>query len=135
MNTKISGSCLCGDIRYSVDDLFHQLYFCHCDQCKKITGSAYASNLFIKKEYLNWVEGEERITIYKDPKRDFTKVFCPKCGSGLPFISGDGKQYIVPAGTLSEEPTKPNTASIFCGEISQWEKSISTANKFKRFPE
>ena len=75
LSNKIQGRCLCGDIKFSVDNSFDQLYFCHCAQCKQITGSAFAANLFIRKESLSWLDGENKIRVYKDPQRGFTKYF------------------------------------------------------------
>ncbi|WP_456298502.1 GFA family protein [Devosia beringensis] len=37
----ISGSCLCGTVRYSVPDEFHAAFNCHCSQCRRATGSAF----------------------------------------------------------------------------------------------
>lgn len=137
MSTKLHGSCLCGDTKYVVNDSFTKLYICHCKQCKQITGSAFASNLFIEEKHLEWLNGKEEVIIYKDPNRDFTKAFCKVCGSGLPFLNSDGSHYIIPAGSLSDEP-KPDqieTSNIFCQEISAWEARINSAAKFSQFPE
>ena len=45
-----TGSCLCGSVNYksNSDPLVTQN--CHCDQCRKATGSVYLTNLFIKEE-------------------------------------------------------------------------------------
>ena len=38
MSTSISGSCLCGAVRYSVPDEFHAAFNCHCSLCRRATG-------------------------------------------------------------------------------------------------
>jgi hypothetical protein len=135
MSTKLHGSCLCGDTKYVANNSFTKLYICHCKQCKKNTGSAFASKLIIEKAHLEWLNGKEEVVIYKDPNRDFTKAFCKICGSGLPFLTSDRSRYIIPAGSLSDEPDQIETVNIFCQEISAWEARISSAIKFKQFPE
>ncbi len=135
MSTKLQGSCLCGNTKYVVNDSFTKAYICHCTQCKKISGSAFASNFFIEEKHLEWLKGKDKVVIYKYPNRDFTKAFCQICGSGLPFLTSDCSRYIIPAGSLSDEPSQIETVNIFCQEITDWEARISTAIKFKQFPE
>ena len=51
--SNFSGSCLCGSVQYksTSDPLIIQN--CHCDQCRKATGSVFLTNLFIKEENFN----------------------------------------------------------------------------------
>ncbi|MBL4673088.1 MAG: GFA family protein [Arenicella sp.] len=135
MNTKLHGGCLYGDIKYLVNDSFSKLYIYHCKQCKNITGSSFASNIFIEEKHLEWLNDKEEVVIYKDPNIDFTKVFCKICGSGLPFLTSDHSRYIIPAGSLSDEPAQIENANIFCQEISAWETRINSAIKSRPFPE
>jgi len=58
MSDKISGGCLCGAVTYEVQNNFKHFYFCHCEQCRKITGSAHASNLFTEPDAIKWTAGE-----------------------------------------------------------------------------
>ena len=37
---KLSGGCSCGAVRFAIKDYLWVL-MCHCDACKKRTGSAY----------------------------------------------------------------------------------------------
>ncbi len=34
----VSGSCLCGSVRFDVDGDFEWFYLCHCRHCQKDTG-------------------------------------------------------------------------------------------------
>ena len=45
-----TGSCLCGSINYKSNSDPLVIQNCHCDQCRKATGSVYFTNLFIKEE-------------------------------------------------------------------------------------
>ena len=66
---KITGGCLCGKVRYEVFDSFESFHLCHCLQCRKITGSSHASNLFTAPENMKILTGEEYIKNYSDPER------------------------------------------------------------------
>ena len=81
--SNFSGGCLCGLVQYksSSDPLVIQN--CHCDQCRKATGSVFLRNLFIKEEDFN-LSGETKNFIHlSDAGSEMTKFFCPKCGSQI----------------------------------------------------
>jgi hypothetical protein len=46
----ITGSCLCGEIRYEVSGVPVTTLLCHCDNCRKCTGSSFMANSFYLKE-------------------------------------------------------------------------------------
>ncbi len=117
---KIKGGCLCGKVAFEVVNAFEKLFFCSCDQCRQITGSAFASNLFVRVEGFSWLGGGADIVTYQVPGRDISKSFCQVCGSGVPWSSGDGSQMIVPAGSLSEEPDVSLRSRIFAAEQPLW---------------
>jgi len=134
MDKILTGSCCCGDITFTVKDNFNRFFFCHCQQCQKLTGSAHASNLFTSTTNINWVKGADKIKHYEHPQRSFSKAFCENCGSAVPFLTKNGQSLIVPAGCLNEEPSKNLDAQIFCAEQSQWHKNGLTVSKVPGFP-
>jgi|TARA_R110002072_G_scaffold12038_2_gene52992 hypothetical protein len=135
MSEQITGACLCGAVRFSVDNAFATLFFCHCDQCRKMTGGSHAANLFIEPEKFNWRAGEESIKRYSLPNRAFSKAFCEICGSGVPFLNRHKTHMIVPAGTLNEEPAVARAQNIFCAEQPLWSLAQAEAPRHDGFPE
>ncbi len=135
MSDMINGGCLCGKVAYEVENKFEHLFFCHCEQCRKITSSAHASNLFRNIETFRWLKGEDAVNIYKFPNRGFSTAFCTQCGSGLPFINSSGKKVIVPAGSLNREPVFDKQTRIFCSEQAQWHHTSDTTQSFEKFPQ
>lgn len=126
MKTKLEGGCLCGTVAYMVEDNFTKLIVCHCTQCQQITGSAHASNLLTDPDNIIWLSGKDQLIRYDDPERDFTKVFCSKCGSGLPFVNKSRTHLIVPAGSLRQAPSFSSRENLFCSEQPSWcQKHIS----------
>ena len=134
MDNEITGSCCCGEIAFTLKDNFSNFYFCHCEQCRKLTGSAHASNLFTSRDNIKWVKGKDKMKRYDHSERSFSKTFCKECGSGLPFLSQSGKFLIVPAGSLNEEPSKQLDAQIFCSEQTEWHKKGIKVGKVSGFP-
>ena len=132
----ITGGCCCGDVTFTVEDSFSDFFFCHCEQCRKLTGSAHAANLFTSPDNINWVTGVDKIKRYDHPERTFTQAFCENCGSGLPFVTQGETSLIVPAGSLNEESVKTLDAQIFCAEQTEWHKAgLNATNKVPGFPE
>ena len=37
----LGGGCLCGAVRYEVEDSFRYALNCHCSQCRRATGAAF----------------------------------------------------------------------------------------------
>ncbi|WP_053981336.1 GFA family protein [Marinagarivorans algicola] len=134
MSKIITGGCCCGDVTFTLEDHFSHFYFCHCTQCRKLTGASHAANLFTSPNNINWVTGLDKVKRYDHPTRSFSKAFCVYCGSGVPFVSQSGKALIVPAGSLNEEPSKSLDAQIFCAEQTQWHKVGVEVIKTEGFP-
>ncbi|MDC0611528.1 GFA family protein [Vibrio sp.] len=135
MQRTISGSCVCGAVRFEVEDDFQHFYFCYCEQCRRMTGSDHASNLFTRIDNIRWIKGAELTKRYEHPTRTFSQVFCTECGSPLPYLSKSGKALIIPAGGLDSEPTRKPDAQIFCSEQTQWHIDGIEAKRFDGFPE
>ncbi|MDB5970809.1 MAG: hypothetical protein JWQ90_3259 [Hydrocarboniphaga sp.] len=75
-----TGSCLCGGIQYRVDAELAPIQLCHCSQCRKAQGSAFASNSPVAKSSFQLIAGADLLKAYESSpgKRRF---FCSRCGS------------------------------------------------------
>jgi len=83
ITTKHRGSCLCGEVRFEIEGSFESFYLCHCEHCRKDTGSAHAANLFSSSARLAWLSGEERKKTFTLLGTRHTRSFCTTCGSAL----------------------------------------------------
>ncbi len=134
MAEKITGSCLCGNVKFEIENRFEKFYFCHCAQCQKISGSVHVSNLFGNKETFSWLSGEQSIKRFDFPCRGFTNAFCSECGCGVPYLNQSGSAIVVRAGCLDGEPNFSNPARIFLSECAEWGKMSETTRDFEKFP-
>lgn len=132
--TTLNGSCLCGAVKYRVTANLKKFYFCHCEQCRKITGSSFASNILAEPTEVEWVSGEDKIKRFDFPGRSFTKVFCTECGSGLPFHNVSGTMLHIPAGSLDVDPAIRPDKNIFWGDRSPWIEEGINAPRCDGFP-
>jgi hypothetical protein len=44
---RVTGSCLCGEVSYAIKGNMGIFQYCNCSRCRKFSGSAFASNLFV----------------------------------------------------------------------------------------
>lgn len=133
-NSKIHGSCLCGEVTFECSNQFVQFHLCHCTQCQKATGSAHVSNLFTAISDITWLTGMHLLKRYDVPNRAITSAFCSNCGSPLPYISGTGKSLVVPAGSLNGVPNITPSDNIFWEERASWYEAGIQSKKYPSFP-
>ncbi|MEZ2333914.1 GFA family protein [Mesorhizobium sp. RCC_202] len=73
------GGCLCGSIRYRVTGK-PRVHYCHCDMCRRATGSAFAVLAWVPTASLSWLK-------HQPASRRSSPIaqrgFCPACGSSL----------------------------------------------------
>lgn len=132
---KYGGSCLCGKVAFKVEGEFESFYLCHCERCRKDTGSAHAANMFSSSATLHWLSGEDLVKTHNFDNTGHIKSFCSECGSALPNIQMDGTLLVVPAGSLDcDAPILP-TAHIFASRKANWDENLEKIPVFKELPE
>lgn len=117
----LRGSCLCGAVQYEISGEPTKFYHCHCQRCRKATGTGHASNLLVKPGSIKWLKGEELIKGYKVPEAiRFTNRFCSVCGGRVPRHVKETDFIVIPAGSLDSEPPIQPQARIFWDSRANW---------------
>ena len=111
---KFSGGCLCGEVRYEVSGEVLRTLNCHCDDCRKNTGAAFVTNIFINRADLTISQGKVRVFEHvSDAGNPKIKEFCPNCGSQL-FGATRGRDTItVKAGSIDDADFVQPEANVF----------------------
>ena len=134
-NEKISGSCLCGEVKYEFTGPTKVFQYCHCTRCQKITGTAHASNIIIDPVHFKWTMGESNVGRYELPEaKHFASSFCKTCGSTLPWITQSKKAMIIPAGTLDNDPKVKPIHNIFYADKACWYEDVNDLVKYDELP-
>jgi len=132
---SLSGKCLCGAVSYTceVDPVFSGN--CHCNDCKKSSGSGYAPTLFFPEDSVS-VSGEVK---YYDRQggsgKTVSRGFCPQCGSQL-----FGKPGVMPgvlgirAGSLDDVSAYTPQSDIFTSRAAAWECMDQDLPRFPDMP-
>ena len=131
---KHKGSCLCGKVAFEIEGDFQNFYLCHCEYCRKDTGSAHAANLFSTSASLQWLRGQEWITSYNHLGEGHVKSFCKVCGSALPNLQDEGKRLVVPAGCLDTAIAMRPQGHLFTKHRASWDNELETVHAFEELP-
>ncbi len=62
------GSCLCGDVTFSVQGTPARWMQCHCSRCRRGRSAAHGSNTFYPLDRFAWRSGRELVATYKLPE-------------------------------------------------------------------
>ena len=101
----LAGRCLCGAVRYEVEDAFEYAVNCHCSQCRRTTGSAFKPLAGIRAEKARLIAGADRLLVVGKPTAG--NIHCAACGSLLYSIVRDAQYVHVAMGTLEDAPRHP----------------------------
>lgn len=132
---QLSGSCLCGSVVYEITGEPLRFYHCHCQRCRKATGTGHASNIFLKPSRVRWTAGESLLRHYKVPEaKRFATAFCGHCGSLMPRVAPDMSTALIPAGTLDVDPGIRPQARIFDDSRAPWSCDTSELPIHETYP-
>ena len=127
------GSCLCNNIKFKIIGNFDNFYLCHCEYCRKDSGSAHSATLFSSSAKLEWTEQKSKIQVFQLENSRHVKAFCSNCGSALPNQPAEDL-ILVPAGSLDTPLDKQPDSHIFIGSKAKWDHSLETIKSFNGFP-
>ncbi|MBL3590449.1 MAG: GFA family protein [gamma proteobacterium endosymbiont of Lamellibrachia anaximandri] len=116
------GGCLCGKVRFEITGEIENIIYCHCSQCRKAQGSAFATNGNVDVEKFIFISGEDELTGYQSSPGQ-TKYFCKHCGS--PIISKNESvpnKVRVRLGTVESDIHERPIAHIFITSKANWEE-------------
>ncbi len=134
MGGKYSGSCLCGVVRFEVVGAFERFFLCHCEHCRKDTGSAHAANLFSSTASLQWICGQDQVRRFDLPATRHSRSFCSVCGSALPTVQMEGRLLVVPAGSLDCDVSLKPDAHLFMVSKANWDEGLERVPRVDKLP-
>jgi hypothetical protein len=81
-SAALAGGCLCGAVRYVLDGPLGAIVLCHCGQCRKAQGGAFAVNAPVRAADFRLVTGAEALNAYASSPGKW-RSFCGRCGSPI----------------------------------------------------
>ncbi|MCX2523200.1 GFA family protein [Larsenimonas rhizosphaerae] len=129
------GSCLCGEIRYTLAQSPASLMMCHCQKCRKASGTAFAVNGLVRRIDMTWQAGEALVTRFESSPGVF-RVFCSRCGSPLysERPTADPEHVRLRIGSLDTPIETRPQAHIFVGTMAEWDRIEDDLPQFNERP-
>jgi hypothetical protein len=135
MVLRLSGGCACGAVHYECNADPVIMLNCHCRDCQRANGSAYAAVLAVPKAAVH-IRGETRYhKIVGDGGKAVERGFCPTCGSHvtmklerLPGILG------LHAGSLDDPSIFRPVMDIFTSSAQPWDHMKPEVQKHAQGP-
>lgn len=128
----VQGGCQCGAVSYTLSDSPLLTYACHCTECQKRTGSAFAMGMVLPEASLD-LQGELRSWQRdSDVGAVNTRYSCAHCGNIIYTVSSTMTGLIkLQPGTLAD------TRSVFA-DVHVWTRSaqpwVIFAENVPQFP-
>ena len=101
--------------------MIQSIIYCHCSQCRKAQGRAFATNENVEAEKFKFISGESELTGFKSAPGE-TKYFCKHCGS--PIISkaeSKPNNIRIRLGVIESDIVERPVAHIFVTSKANWE--------------
>lgn len=119
MSERFHGSCLCGNVQFSVVGFNEKVANCHCSMCRKFHGAAFGTLVGVKD--LNWHSGKASLKEFA-AKNGTIRTFCSNCGSSLGFrVKGEPLANIELAiSTFDVDIPVRVDAQIYTGYKANW---------------
>jgi len=120
----IRGSCLCGGFRFELEKVVGPFEICHCNRCRKQSGSNGLAMVGVNAEDYRLLAGANQVATYEAPILNepppYHAYSCTSCGSPVPPTDPPGWSEI-PAGLLDDDPGLRPDKHIFVEFAAPWD--------------
>jgi hypothetical protein len=116
----IDGGCLCGAVRFSITGKLGPAGYCHCQQCRRASGSAFAANAPVRIKYFTITSGADLVREYESSPGKF-RAFCSRCGSPM-YSRRDSEPDLrrIRLGTLDSDPERRPLGHVWVSSKAPW---------------
>lgn len=129
----LHASCLCGAVKLRLPDSFDYMGNCHCGECRKFSGSDYASVGGLDGDKVEIVKGGDAIARFQKSE-ETSLAFCRHCGSSLFSQKRSSGKINLRLGVLDEAPSQQPGFHIFVGSKAPWHRIGDDCPQFETRP-
>lgn len=135
MDTRatMDGGCSCGAVRYAVRRDPVRMLNCHCRDCQRASGSAYAAIFVVAKSAFE-LQGELRYhAVVGSSGKRIERGFCPMCGSPVAIRLERAPDVVALHAASLDDPSVYRPAlDIYTASAQPWDVMDSDTQKFER---
>ena len=129
----VSGSCLCGAVRFTQRGPFTHMTHCHCSICRKHHGAAFATYVASPLEGFRLLAGSKHMGRY-DSSPGLHRPYCLTCGSVLPTMMPEHGLVVGPAGNLEGDLGVTPSMHMFVASKAPWYEITDTLPRHAAYP-
>ena len=134
MVNVLTGHCLCGSVQYKISGEPLALLYCHCEECRRATGSSLNTSILVRRGDFHIVYGEDAISFYESSPGN-RRHFCSTCGSPVFKHFPKPPSFVtVRAGTLDSDPGVRPSGHIWVSEKAPWYEIADGLPQFPKGP-
>jgi len=119
----LEGGCSCAALQYELTASPLIVHACHCQDCQRITGSAFVVNIWSEKEFVK-TNGAipKSFTLKGGSGKNHEVFFCDMCGTYVwsRYHRAPGDALFVRAGTLDKPQAVTPDVHIFTRSKLPW---------------
>jgi hypothetical protein len=119
----LEGGCACGALRYKLTAAPLIVHACHCRNCQRLTGSAFVTNIWIEKKFVEASGAVPRsFKLTAGSGKPHEVFFCAACATYLwsKYHASPGDTLLVRAGTLDNPAAVRPDVHIFTRSKVPW---------------
>ncbi|WP_101757406.1 GFA family protein [Oceanicoccus sp. KOV_DT_Chl] len=135
--SKMTGACLCGQVKYHCAAEPIMTAVCHCRNCQRQSGTAFSIIIGVPAKSVVF-EGKDNVAEYMDKGESggvVRRQFCRNCGSPLLSIVESAPDLeIIKAGTLDDHSWLKPTMHFWCDSAQPWVQIEDAIPRFARSP-
>jgi hypothetical protein len=132
MNAR-SGGCMCGGVRFEVDQPLLGALYCHCKRCQRRTGTAFSTTAATVPGSFRIIQGADLVASWR-PTDGWEKFYCRRCGSALYTTDPEQPERLsVRLGGFDGDPGVRASAHQYIDYAAVW--APVPADGLPRFPE
>ena len=120
--SELEGGCACGQVRYRLSSAPLFVHCCHCTECQRQNGSAFAVNALIEADRVERLAGDPvAVPVPTGSGRPHPIFRCPVCHTPLWSEYGGRPQIrFVCVGSLDDPAALPPDVHIFTRSKQPW---------------
>ena len=128
-----TGGCLCGALRFQAEGEPMDVASCHCINCRKMSGAAFATFVVYSPDKWTWLKGEPATYAASE---DLVRGFCAQCGSPVSsWRNSERDKWIIAwAGALDQAESLEPRHHIFSKDELPWLHLEDGLKRYEKFP-
>jgi hypothetical protein len=132
---KITGSCLCGQVKYEISGSPMFSAHCCCNSCKKASGADHITAAFFTADQVKMEGQVSTYSMVADSGNTSNRHFCPNCGSRM-YSTNSAREGVMglQVGTMDNPKGIKPRAVVYARDRNEWDAFNDALPRFDKMP-